>query len=108
MCPKCAAASDVLETRKAGYLIRRRRLCHNGHRFSTLELPAALVSSMNSRRLRTSLERYSRNAQRFKRDLEIYLECSRGVPLEELATRFGLHLKTVERIARKQRKLRGE
>lgn len=42
-CPRCGAASDVLESRPTPEMAtRRRRECHNGHRFRTVEvLPAA-------------------------------------------------------------------
>jgi hypothetical protein len=43
-CPRCGAASDVLATRPGEHhTTRRRRECHNGHRFSTVEVwPSAL------------------------------------------------------------------
>lgn len=38
-CPKCEAASRVLETREP----KRRRVCENGHKFSTVEVPVGLI-----------------------------------------------------------------
>ena len=37
-CRKCAAESEVLETRKSAPWLRRTRLCFNGHRFVTYEV----------------------------------------------------------------------
>ena len=37
-CNKCAAESEVLETRKSAPWARRTRLCFNGHRFVTYEV----------------------------------------------------------------------
>lgn len=47
-CPKCQAATSVVETRDP----KRRRECVNGHRFSTLELPLAEVQKMRAESLR--------------------------------------------------------
>lgn len=33
----CGAATDILETRQNETYVKRRRLCHNGHRFTTQE-----------------------------------------------------------------------
>ena len=66
-CNKCAAESEVLETRKSAPWVRRTRLCFNGHRFVTYEVyngnidkrtrdatvrGLKLVSLANQRRLR--------------------------------------------------------
>ncbi len=39
-CPQCGSPTRVRETRmwKKGCIIRRRRVCSKGHRFSTVEL----------------------------------------------------------------------
>lgn len=37
-CRKCAAESEVLETRKTAPWLRRTRLCFNGHKFLTYEV----------------------------------------------------------------------
>jgi len=37
-CNKCAAESEVLETRKSTPWVRRTRLCFNGHKFVTYEV----------------------------------------------------------------------
>lgn len=37
-CRKCAAESEVLETRKTAPWLRRTRLCFNGHKFITYEV----------------------------------------------------------------------
>ena len=66
-CNKCAAESEVLETRKSAPWVRRTRLCFNGHKFVTYEVYSGnidkrtrdatvrglkLVSLANQRRLR--------------------------------------------------------
>ena len=37
-CQRCAADSEVLETRTSGPWVRRTRLCFNGHKFVTYEV----------------------------------------------------------------------
>jgi transcriptional regulator NrdR family protein len=40
-CPMCKARSDALETReRKDGAVRRRYLCHNMHKFSTVEVAA--------------------------------------------------------------------
>ena len=39
-CPKCGAWTSVMESRPAKDKVARRRVCGNGHRFSTYELAA--------------------------------------------------------------------
>ena len=66
-CNKCAAESEVLETRKSAPWVRRTRLCFNGHKFVTYEVYSGnidkrtrdatvrglkLMSLANQRRLR--------------------------------------------------------
>lgn len=39
-CPRCHRKTVVVDSRKKGKAIRRRRRCeHEGHRFNTLEIP---------------------------------------------------------------------
>ena len=38
-CPICNAITDVTETRYADGVTRRRRVCFNEHKFTTLEKP---------------------------------------------------------------------
>ena len=40
-CRECGMPTAVVDTRMAGERIRRRRVCDNGHRFTTYELFAA-------------------------------------------------------------------
>ena len=42
-CNKCAAESEVLETRKSAPWVRRTRLCFNGHKFVTYEVYAGNI-----------------------------------------------------------------
>lgn len=109
MCPKCAADADVLETRKDGYLIRRRRLCHNGHRFSTVELPSPLVKAVSSSRMQRTMQAYANSAEMFRRDRSIYLEYRQtGLSHAALARQFGISESSIRKIISKQRRLRGE
>ncbi len=36
-CPRCGKPADILETRDRLHYVRRRYLCFNEHRFSTME-----------------------------------------------------------------------
>lgn len=38
-CPFCGAVTDVVESRYTDGVTRRRRLCFNEHKFTTLEKP---------------------------------------------------------------------
>lgn len=46
-CPLCGSCTSVVETRRTGGNIRRRRCCGQGHRVTTIEV--ALPASMPSR-----------------------------------------------------------
>jgi hypothetical protein len=46
-CPLCGSSTSVVETRRTGNNIRRRRCCGQGHRVTTVEV--ALPSHMSSR-----------------------------------------------------------
>lgn len=53
ICRKCDATSSVLSTRMFEGVIKRTRKCHNGHRFTTLEV---LPSQVDRRTLTISLK----------------------------------------------------
>ena len=36
-CPRCGKPSRVSDTRRAGHLVHRQRVCSGGHRFDTSE-----------------------------------------------------------------------
>jgi transcriptional regulator NrdR family protein len=61
-CPRCGAWSDVMETRanEGGNVTRRRRVCANNHRFTTLEY--AQPSPASSTRTPTAKEAASARA----------------------------------------------
>ena len=42
-CPDCGAWSEVKDTRKGAFGINRRRLCANGHRFTSIEVFADVI-----------------------------------------------------------------
>lgn len=39
LCPQCKIDSNVVDTRPSYNRLRRRRICKNGHKFSTVEVP---------------------------------------------------------------------
>jgi transcriptional regulator NrdR family protein len=39
LCPECQVDSNVIDTRPSYNRLRRRRVCKNGHKFSTIEVP---------------------------------------------------------------------
>jgi transcriptional regulator NrdR family protein len=73
-CPICGLRTHVAETREDGYArVRRRRVCNNGHRFSTVEAVVGLRSRRQkyARNMRIKvafkqLKNYSEVARRFK------------------------------------------
>lgn len=69
ICPRCGAPSDVLSTRPGEHhTTRRRRECHHGHRFTTVE---ALPVAVNRRELAAAARHAARTASRWLRDLSI-------------------------------------
>lgn len=84
-CPRCGAASDVLSTRPSEHhSTRRRRQCHNGHRFATLEvLPAATSRKTLQEAARAALAA----AARWRRDRAIRKDPR---PVAEIAREHGL------------------
>jgi transcriptional regulator NrdR family protein len=68
-CPRCGAQSDVLDTRPGPHhTTRRRRECHNDHRFVTLEV---LPPATNQRDLAAAARAAMVAAQRWLRDMRI-------------------------------------
>jgi transcriptional regulator NrdR family protein len=75
-CTKCGEWSEVLETRKAPvWMVLRRRECGNGHRFTTYEVHAPLITRNMIRgglaeyfkAVENRVERWQRN-MRIRRD----------------------------------------
>lgn len=66
-CPRCGAQSDVVETRPGPNLTtRRRRECHNLHRFTTVEIHGAAYTNVAQRvgqYARAAMNRISRWAR---------------------------------------------
>lgn len=46
-CPQCDKASEVIDTRLRGAVVRRKRRCLNNHEFVTLEINATIIQQMN-------------------------------------------------------------
>ena len=102
-CPTCAAPSSVAETRMSaeGYVLKRTRLCFNGHRFPTFEVDGALkatVYSFATRRERLAALRA--RATRWARNEKIKALAAAGEKHEVLALQFGLSPNMVSTIAR--------
>lgn len=71
MCPQCSVWSEVSETRQGQYFtVRRRRLCANGHRFTTVEIHAAAYGSV-VQRLRVLAATISARTALFARNRQI-------------------------------------
>lgn len=64
-CPTCGAWSSVLATRE----ISRRRECANGHRFSSVEVPAFVVNQKDYRAFQRGARLRARNWARDQRVL---------------------------------------
>lgn len=87
-CPRCGAASDVLESRPAAHhTTRRRRQCHNNHRFVTMEMHEAAYCSAKQRLVKLA-ETIQRRVGQWQRDREIAANLHRG--WRALADRYGL------------------
>lgn len=77
-CPRCGAASDVLESRPGAHLTtRRRRECHNHHRFTTVEMHEA-ASCSAKQRLVGFAQTVQRRVAQWHRDREIAQQLHRG------------------------------
>lgn len=88
ICPRCGAASSVLDTRPSDFrTTRRRRECMNLHKFTTIEIPAAAYGSVKQRLAVLARTTAGRIAT-FKRDRQIARELPSG--WTQLAVRFNL------------------
>ena len=88
-CAKCGEWSEVLETRKAPvWMVLRRRECANGHRFTTYEVHAPLVTR---KMIRGGLADYFKAVEnrvaRWQRDMRIRRDPR---PTAEVAKLHGL------------------
>lgn len=71
-CPRCGAQTDVLETRPWEYgTTYRRRVCHNNHRFTTVEIYRETYGSVKQR-----AQQYAQSVsvwrKRWERNLDIF------------------------------------
>lgn len=72
ICPTCGAWSEVSETRSAKQgMIKRRRVCANGHRFSTFEVLPQVVKAAGSGNTASTAKAAAASAARWARDRSI-------------------------------------
>lgn len=94
-CPLCGAASDVLDTRPGRVdTTRRRRECHNGHRFVTVEVFSTAVNIGHIKRAAATAEA---RRGRWQRDQAIRRDPR---PAREVAPLYGMTAKTVQAVRR--------
>jgi transcriptional regulator NrdR family protein len=89
ICPKCGGWSEVLETRKSEFGMKRRRECANGHKFATFEIYSECLSPAKVRikRFRQTIER---RAHFWIRNAKILKELAAGVKGIDLAKKYNL------------------
>lgn len=102
-CTTCGAATSVAETRDAaeGYVLKRTRLCFNGHRFPTFEVDGSFkdtVFRFATRRGR--LDNLAARAARWKRNQQIRALSAAGEKHEVLSDQFKLSPSMVSTIVR--------
>lgn len=104
-CAKCGAPSTVKETRESPvlFLIKRRRLCYNGHKFSTYEVHSHAFSAIGSSKIERMAEQARLRVERFARHLRIW-RASKTESFTSLSIRFGMVKKTVESICTRMTK----
>lgn len=84
-CPLCSAWSQVVATREAAHnALRRRRLCANGHKFTTFEVVPEAVSR---RELQASAKTQLQRAKLWRRDEAIRKDPR---PATQVAMSYGL------------------
>jgi hypothetical protein len=75
ICPRCGAASRVMETRDAADgTQRRRRECDNFHRFSTWEVYEQTLKAAGKEDVAATWRRAQENARRWWRDRRVILD----------------------------------
>lgn len=98
-CPRCGAASNVIETRAAVHMTTaRRRECLNGHRFTTHEVYGVTFKATDTR-LKRVAETIKRRIELWKRDRVIAAELHKGY--RSLMQRYGLTKSAVYLAARR-------
>ena len=92
-CSKCLAPSDVVDTRQVnGIFVRRRRECHNGHRFTTYEVCSRCL---NAREVHRALLAAQRSAKLYAKQRAALKQP--GVPASVLAKKLGVNVATIYR-----------
>lgn len=89
-CPRCGAASSVLETRHSDqtHTTMRKRLCLNEHRFKTVEIHEPVFCSAKPRN-RDFVKTIQRRVRIFKQDLAIARAlASKAATWQELVVKF--------------------
>ena len=90
-CPHCGAWSTVYETREAPLLmLRRGRLCANGHKFKTYEMHAAAMCSAKQRATAFAATVKARIAL-WQRNTEMRKLHKAGTHWSELARKYKLN-----------------
>ena len=96
-CPRCGATSDVAETRPgAHHTTRRRRECHNGHRFTTVEIHGPAFSNV-APRVAQYAQAMSNRITRWMRDMRIAKDPR---PSRQVAQELGVNDSRVRQIRR--------
>ncbi len=103
-CVMCGALTQVIETREVGtkFIIRRRRLCRNGHRFNSFEIDESLegmIVKMATRRNR--IEAIEKRIARWHCDHGIARRARAGEKVLAIAVDLGMPESTVAHIIRK-------
>jgi transcriptional regulator NrdR family protein len=93
-CPTCESDTKVLSTRDD---IRRRRVCKNGHRFTTMEIPVPDLCDPVSQA--TRIKEGMSLAKRTRDDRNRQIGTAPG-PCDEIAKQFGCSLTHVYRCRR--------
>jgi uncharacterized protein YbcI len=102
-CVMCGALTQVIETREVGtkFIIRRRRLCRNGHRFNSFEIDESLegmIVKMATRRNR--IEAIEKRIARWHRDQDIMRRARAGEKVLSIAVDLGMPESTVASVVR--------
>lgn len=73
-CHECGEASRVLETRKVhdGHVLRRRRICNNGHRFNSYEVGDSVYNAVSPTRKAQAFAMIEKTVALYARDLRLW------------------------------------
>lgn len=76
-------------------VLNRRRVCENGHRFSTVELHAATAKEGRNRALTKVSERIERRSEKYRRNMQIIERVEAGTLYKVVALDLGISESTV-------------